>query len=135
MAIKKKRGIASVLALLLLSQAQAQERTLAKYEYWIDNIETLFTSGNLNGQSQQTLQLAIDPEGCNEGLHHFYCRFQDSEGNWSTPLAWPFIVRALPQNEEVKVVKAEYWIDSNEKKELTVNGSQVAFTVEAAEVS
>lgn len=135
MAIKKKKGIASVLALLLLSQAQAQERTLAKYEYWIDNIETLFTSGNLNGQSKQTLQLAIDPEGCNEGLHHFYCRFQDSEGNWSTPLAWPFIVRALPQNEEVKVVKAEYWIDSNEKKELTVNGSQVAFTVEAAEVS
>ena len=135
MAIKKKRGIASVLALLLLSQAQAQERTLGKYEYWIDNIETLFTSGNLNGQSQQTLQLAIDPKGCNEGLHHFYCRFQDSEGNWSTPLAWPFIVRALPQNEEVKVVKAEYWIDSNEKKELTVNGSQVAFTVEAAEVS
>lgn len=135
MAIKKKRCIASVLALLLLSQAQAQERTLAKYEYWIDNIETLFTSGNLNGQSQQTLQLAIDPEGCNEGLHHFYCRFQDSEGNWSTPLAWPFIVRALPQNEEVKVVKAEYWIDSNEKKELAVNGSQVAFTVEAAEVS
>ena len=135
MAIKKKRCIASVLALLLLSQAQAQERTLAKYEYWIDNIETLFTSGNLNGQSQQTLQLAIDPEGCNEGLHHFYCRFQDSEGNWSTPLAWPFIVRALPQNEEVKVVKAEYWIDSNEKKELAVNGSQVAFTLEAAEVS
>ena len=135
MAIMKKRGIASVLALLLLSQAQAQERTLSKYEYWIDNIETLFTSGNLNGQSQQTLQLAIDPEGCNEGLHHFYCRFQDSEGNWSTPLAWPFIVRALPQNEEVKVVKAEYWIDSNKKKELTVNGSQVAFTVEAVEVS
>ena len=135
MAIKKKRCIASVLALLLLSQAQAQERTLAKYEYWIDNIDSLFTSGNLNGQSQQTLQLAIDPEGCNEGLHHFYCRFQDSEGNWSTPLAWPFIVRALPQNEEVKVVKAEYWIDSNEKKELAVNGSQVAFTLEAAEVS
>ncbi len=134
MAIKKKRGIVSFLALILLSQAQAQERTLAKYEYWIDNIETLFSSGNLNGQSEQTLQLAIDPEGCSEGLHHFYCRFQDSEGNWSTPLAWPFIVRALPQNEEVKVVKAEYWIDSNEKKELTVNGSQVAFTVEAAAV-
>ncbi|MCI6337900.1 MAG: hypothetical protein MR802_08195, partial [Prevotella sp.] len=135
MAIKKKRWMMTVLALLLLSQVQAQERTLTKYEYWIDNIETLFTSGDLNGQSQQTLQLAIDPEGCNEGLHHFYCRFQDSEGNWSTPLAWPFIVRALPQNEEVKVVKAEYWIDSNEKKELAVNGSQVAFTVEAAEVS
>ena len=132
MAIKKKRWMMTILALLLLSQVQAQERTLTKYEYWIDNIETLFTSGNLNGQSQQTLQLAIAPEGCNEGLHHFYCRFQDSEGRWSTPLAWPFYVRELPQNEVVKVVKAEYWIDSNDKKELTVDGPQLAFTVDAA---
>ena len=134
MAIKKKRILMSILSLLLLSQVQAQERTLTKYEYWIDNIETLFTTGTLNGQSEQTLQLAIDPKGCNEGLHYFYCRFQDSEGRWSSPLSWPFIVRALPQNEEVKVVKAEYWIDSNEKIELTVDANQLAFTVDAAGV-
>ena len=132
MAIKKKKGIVLVLALLLLSQVQAQERTLKKYEYWIDDIETLFTGGDLNGESEQSLQLAVDPEGCSEGLHHFYCRFQDDEGRWSSPIAWPFFVRALPKNEDVKVVKAEYWIDSNEKKELKVDGPQLAFTVDAA---
>lgn len=122
----------SLLALLLLSTAYAQQPALSRYEYWIDQTQELLTQGTLSQGETQQLDWSIDASSLPEGLHHFYCRFQDNNGAWSSPTAHPFYVKALPKNDKVEVASVEYWIDSNERQALTVNDTTVAFTVDAA---
>ena len=99
-----------ILLVCLVCSASFAQQSLSKYEYWFD--QETSTIGALDGSSSQEHKLSIDTQHLSSGLHSFYYRAQDTDGNWSPLGSWLFMVKELPKNGTIKVVQGEYWIDN-----------------------
>jgi hypothetical protein len=121
-------------ACLLLSPFPVQaQKTVQKYHYWFDQTRQKEVTASYGDTEELTLSIATD--GLTEGIHQLYMRFQDSSGAWSPLHGTMVFVRALPKNGEVKVVKAEYWIDNGNRQETNVSSDEVTFAVDASNMS
>lgn len=129
-----RRLIFSMFALSLFVVAEAQEKTITRYQYWIDQTKLNETNLEFQGNNVDTLEFAIDTDELSEGLHNLYIRVQDSEGVWSNLTSWGFFVRNLPKNDTIKVVSCEYWIDNafNDRIQIPVDSSTFAFMVDGS---
>lgn len=108
---------------------------LSQYEYWFDQETT--TMGALDGSSSQEHKLSIDTRHLANGLHTFYYRAQDTNGNWSPLLSWMFMVRELPKNGTIRAVQGEYWIDSlyNQRTVVDIVEDKLSFVYDGRGVS
>lgn len=129
-----RRLILSMFALSLFVVAEAQEKIITQYQYWIDQEKQNETNVEFRGNNVDTVEFTIDSGELSEGLHNLYIRIQDSEGVWSNLTSWGFFVRKLPKNDTVKLVACEYWIDNdfNDRTQIPVDSSTFAFTVDAS---
>ena len=129
-----KRLIYSILACLLsIQMGYAQGKSVAKYQYWIDSAgHDNSVTGTVSGAE---VSFSLDTKNLPEGIHNLYFRFQDSDGMWSGIQSWLFCVNEIKKNKVVKITQCEYWMDSSEKQEITINGEQVAFVLDASKTS
>lgn len=129
-----RRLILSMFALSLFVVAEAQEKTITRYQYWIDQAKQNVIDVEFLGNNVDTVEFTIDAGELSEGLHNLYLRIQDNEGVWSNLTSWGFFVRKLPKNDTLKVVSCEYWIDNNysDKIQLPVDSTYMTFMVDAS---
>ncbi len=131
-----KRWLLLLLAIPLFSLSQAQNRSLSQYEYWIDGDFASRTSHTLSN-SQETITFQIDTGEMTEGIHKVGFRVQDSEGNWSGIVNSTYLVMHTAQQNNLDPTVCEYWIDGDRsnKREIDVDGNNIAFTVDASDLS
>ena len=126
------RLIISILAYFLFIQlGYAQGKSVIKYQYWIDS------NGNDNAVTNivngQEVSFSIDTQKLSLGIHNLYFRFQDSNGIWSGLQSWLFCVNEI--NKEIKITQGEYWIDNNEKQDITVSNDQISLMLDVSKLS
>lgn len=126
------RLIISILAYYLFIQlGYAQGKSVIKYQYWIDS------NGNDNAVTNivngQEVSFSIDTQKLSLGIHNLYFRFQDSNGIWSGLQSWLFCVNEI--NKEIKITQGEYWIDNNEKQDITVSNDQISLMLDVSKLS
>lgn len=126
------RLIISILAYFLFIQlGYAQGKSVIKYQYWIDS------NGNDNAVTNivngQEVSFSIDTQKLSLGIHNLYFRFQDSNGIWSGLQSWLFCVNEI--NKEIKITQGEYWIDNNEKQDITVSNNQISLMLDVSKLS
>lgn len=129
------RRIISILLVCIYCSTSFAQLGLSKYEYWFD--QESYTIGALDGSSSQEHKLSIDTQHLSSGLHSFYYRAQDTDGNWSPLGSWLFMVKELPKNGTIKVVQGEYWIDSlyNQRTAIGVVDNQLSFFYDGSNLS
>ena len=78
-------------------------------EYWVDPTKDHYaTKPVAEGKASFTMDLA----DLREGLHTLYYRFKDNEGGWSLLHTWEFYKARVLENETMKVIQCEYWLDN-----------------------
>lgn len=105
-----------------LVSAQAQERSLQRWQYWFDNNLTSPAEQTLSGLTAE-INTTIDASGLNEGMHTLYLRIGDNKDGWSPLFTFPVFVTPLQSRGEKNVSTVEYWIDDLSKRQTaTVSG-------------
>lgn len=124
-----------ILLLCLIVSASFAQGVLSKYEYWFDQESP--TLGALDGGSAQEHKLSIDTRHLSSGLHSFYYRAQDSDGNWSALASWMFMVRELPKNGTIRATQGEYWIDNlyEQRTAVDIVDDKLSFVYDARNLS
>lgn len=118
-----------IVCLLSIQWGYAQGTSIANYQYWIDQTghERAITKA-VNGTD---VCFSVDTKNLQSGIHNLYFRFQDNNEMWSTLQSWLFFAPKLMKKEGIKILQCEYWIDSDEKQEFTIDGEQVSFVLDA----
>lgn len=115
---------------LSLLMIHAQDRQVAKCEYWIDSKEKqeLAVDGS-------EVAFTVDGSQVNEGLHTLNYRVKDNAGMYSPLQTWMFIRTALQDaTTENTVTSVEYWFDGKTDDVHThvVQGESTSFSVDAS---
>ena len=96
-----------VLCLTYLLPASAVAQQLTRYEYWFDNNVGSRHAGTLSG-STADIDLDIDTDGLNDGLHVLHLRVRRSDGKYSSIMSSTFLKFFTG-----RVTMMEYWVDND----------------------
>ena len=100
-------------------------------EYWVDTDSDNRTTATVTDDS---VAFTLDASNLREGMHTFYYRFRDNEGEHSYLHAWDFFVARYVNNDSINVTEVEYWVDtirSNTQTKSVTDGA-VAFSIDAS---
>ena len=126
--MKRLLSLCMLLSLLFLS---AYAKSIAKYQYWIDEISSI-QEGTVSGNSFTEM---IPTEGLLPGSHFLSVRFQDDSGIWSVPQSYLFFKDRTQKKPANSITRCEYWIDDiSNKKEGIVRDGIFAAQLDMAEL-
>lgn len=126
--MKRLLSLCILLSLLFLS---AYAKSIAKYQYWIDEISSI-QEGTVSGNSFTEM---IPTEGLLPGSHFLSVRFQDDSGIWSVPQSYLFFKDRTQKKPANSITRCEYWIDDiSNKKEGIVRDGIFAAQLDMAEL-
>jgi len=92
------------------------EAKVVKYEYWFDTDYTKKTVQTVSSQNNLSVVSSIATNSLPVGLHTFQIRFQEATGEWTFTTTQFFVKQPNNASKEVKVVKYEYWFDTDYTK-------------------
>ena len=96
--------------------AASKEAKVVKYEYWFDTDYSKKTGQSVSSQKDLSLVSSIATNSLPVGLHTFQIRFQEATGAWSSTTTQFFVKQPDAASKEAKVVKYEYWFDTDYSK-------------------
>jgi len=96
--------------------ATTEQTKIVKYECWFDSNYSGKTTQSVASQQQISLISSITTENLPVGLHSFQIRFQQSSGSWSATTTQFFVKQPSTTSEQTKIVKYEYWFDTDYSK-------------------
>lgn len=101
-------------------QAAEEPGVLTKYEYWFDeDVDKRVTTANTDG----IVNLPVDVQTLTKGIHCLTFRMADSNGQWSAPISYYFLVPPTPIEapEENRITGYRYWFNDAIEKAIHVS--------------
>ena len=108
-----------------LPQDQASVFPIKGYEYWLD--DNYAAKGVNNSGSNGTLSISLD--GLTSGVHYFNCRAFNERGEYGCPVRKMFYIPQTKVNNNASIAFAEYWLDDDYAKKVSLSGSNVQQTL------
>ena len=108
-----------------LPQDQTSVSPVKGYEYWLDDnyAEKAVNNSGSNG----TLSISLD--GLTSGVHYFNCRAYNERGEYGCPVRKMFYIPQTKVNNNASIASAEYWLDDDFAKKVSLSGNNVQQTL------
>ena len=124
--MSRKRLYSLFACLLCLLPVLIQAQSLTRYEYWFDDNFSGRVSKSMSG-TDKLVNLSIDTEQLDNGVHKFSFRAKQSDGYYSAVTSSLFLKRPAAQNSVM-----EYWFDDNidQRESMSISNTEDEQTFE-----